>query len=182
MIPSLPVSHESLPIMKSLPVLALLAAGIASAQDVAEAVAGTLTYAEVVKLFFQVPKAYRRDAVWSADDSTLQLLTRLVDGNGRPMFTAPVAPPLPVEDSVPEAIGLVLGKPIFGLPYAAGTLMFGNHRMGYGFLDGGGIRVRSSEHAAWATDGIEFKITERFDGRTLLVDALRKMTGLTTVA
>lgn len=157
-------------------------AAVTGVTDVAEAVAGTITFAEVNKLFFQVPKAYRRDAVWSADDLILELLSRMVDGNGRPMFTAPVAPPVPVEDSVPGAVGTVLGKPIYGLPYAAGTLMFGNHRLAYGFLDGGGIRVTSSEHTAWATDSVEFKLTERFDGRVLLAAALRKMTGITTVA
>jgi len=155
---------------------------ITGVTDVVEAVSGTLTYAEVVKVIFQVPKAYRRDAVWSADDTTLELLTRLVDGNGRPMFMPPVAPPVPVEDTMPEAVGSIMGKRVYGLPYTSGTLVFGAHRLSYGFLDGGGIRVKTSEHASWANDAVEFKFTERFDGRVLLAAALRKMTGLTTVA
>ena len=154
----------------------------AGVTDVAEATTTVLTYEDVVKLFFAVPTQYHQNAIWTADTTTLNLLSILLDGNGRPIFTPGLASPAVVGAGGSGQVGNIFGRPIFLMPYTSGTLICGDQRLGYGYLDGGPINIRSSEHVAWATDEVEWKITERFDGQVLLADAMRKMLALATVA
>ena len=150
--------------------------------DVAEATSTVLTYKDLVKLFFALPKAYRRDALFAADGTTLQLLSTLIDANGRPILAPGMQQATVVEDTVPGQVGTVFGRPIVDLPFTSGSLWVGSPKLAYGYLDGGPINVRTSEHVAWATDEVEWKITERFDGAVMLADAARKMLALATVA
>jgi len=150
--------------------------------DVAEATSTVLTYKDVVTLFFALPKPYRRDAIFCADGTTLKLLSQLLDGNGRPIMAPGLSSPLVVEDTVPGSVASIFGRPVYDLPFTSGTLWVGSPRLAYGYLDGGPLTIRTSEHVAWATDEVEWKVTERFDGAITLADAARKMLALATVA
>ena len=109
----------------------------------------------------------------------MTLLSNMMDGNDHPVLKVPSSPPLPISDT-PGANGFVLGRPIFHVPIAAGVLLLGDLR-GYGFVRKGGIVASMSTEVGFATDTVQFKFTERVDGRIIDDVAMKQMAGLTTV-
>ena len=152
---------------------------ITGVTEVTEAVSATLAYADVVSLYFAVPEPYRAGGSWLGDGTVMKLLSLIDDGNGRPIFQPSIDAPAVVGNTAGN-VGSIFGRPVYDVPLAAGTLMFGDFREGYGLLDAGGISVAISEHIRFLEDGIVFKFTTRFDGNILTVAALRIMLGLTT--
>jgi len=149
----------------------------------AEATITVMTYADVVGLFFAVPEQYREDVSMSffGNSAMATFLSTILDGNGRPIFTPSVDAPSGVGDTRPNAIGNILGAPFFTAPVAAGGLYAGALAF-WGYLDGGGIRMRVLDQVAAATDDIEYRFTQRWDSNILLADAFRSMDGITSVA
>src|SRR3990172_7020533 len=152
---------------------------ITGVTEVTEAVSATLGYADVVALYFAVPEPYRAGGSWLGDGTVMKLLSLIDDGNGRPIFQPSIDAPAVVGNTAGN-VGAIFGRPVYDVPLAAGTLMFGDCREGYGLLDAGGISVAISEHIRFLEDGVVFKFTTRFDGNILTLAALRIMLGLTT--
>jgi len=150
-----------------------------SGGNVDEAVSGTLSYADIVTLYFALGKTYRTNAVWLGDGTTLTLLSKLLDGNNLPILRFPNQQVNAITD-VPGAIGSLYNKPVYEVPLASGTLIFGDPT-GYVFARRQGITAATSEHADFASDLVQFKFTERIDGNMVDSVALKQMSGLTTV-
>jgi HK97 family phage major capsid protein len=51
----------------------------------------SVTYADLVDLMHSVDPAYRGNAVWMLHDSTLKAIKKLVDSQGRPLWSAGLA-------------------------------------------------------------------------------------------
>lgn len=162
----------------------------ASITAVAEATSGVLTYQDVVKLFFAVPEQYRTSGlIWMGNAFMMQLLSSLLDLNGRPVFAPGFSAPLVTTSEAPPqgTVGSIFGHPVLELPFTEGSSpqsadLWIGMMSNYAYLDGGGITVRASEHSRWAEDMVEWKITERFDGSVMLEDSFRNMEGITQVA
>lgn len=162
-----------------------------TAPDLTEAIAGgnvdeetttVLGFADLNTLFFALGKAYQPRSTFLAGTVVCTLLSNMLDSNGQPTLKVPSAPPGPVSDIVsPQAIGTVLGRPIYHVPLAAGTLILGDIR-GYGFVRKGGIFASMSTEVGFATDTIQFKFYERVDGRILDDVAMKQMADLATVS
>lgn len=146
--------------------------------NVAEALSGTLTYADVVLMYFTLPEPYRAAASWAADGTVLKLLSMIDDAGGRPLFTPANAPPNVVGDTSGN-IGSIFGRPVYSVPFSAGTLWFGDARRAYGILTGSTLEVGISDQFLFSSDMMALKVISRFDGNVLLADAARVMTGLT---
>ena len=147
--------------------------------NVAEATTTVLIYEDIGTLFFALGKVYRRTAVWLANSVTLTLLTNMVDSQARPVLNFPNAPNAITD--VPGSIGILFGKPVFEVPLADGTLLFGDPR-GYGFVRKGGIVAKMDASVGFASDTVQFKFTERVDGRIIDDVAMKQMADLATVA
>ena len=148
--------------------------------DVSEATSTVLIYEDLNTLFFALGKAYQRNSTFLAGTVVCTLLSNMMDGNDHPVLKIPSGAPLPISD-VPSAIGTVLGRPIYHVPLAAGTLILGDLR-GYGFVRKGGIVASMDGSVGFATDTVQFKFTERVDGRIIDDVAMKQMAGLATVA
>jgi HK97 family phage major capsid protein len=152
--------------------------GSATITAVTEAVAGTVGYADVVKMYFALPQQYRSNAVWMAESTVLQLLSTIRTTGGMPIFAPQTGVGLPVVDD-PGVVGTIFGRPVIDVPVLTTELFFGN--LDYmGILEGGGIEAKTSDSALWAADSVAFRFTMRWDGLLLLEDAFRQMEGLTT--
>jgi len=149
--------------------------------DVSEATSTVLIYEDLNTLFFALGKAYQRNASFLAGTVVCTLLSNMMDGNDHPVLKIPSGAPVPVTDATPEAIGTVLGRPIYHVPLAAGTLILGDLR-GYGFVRKGGIVASMDASVGFASDTVQFKFTERVDGRIIDDVAMKQMAGLATVA
>jgi len=144
--------------------------------------AATLTLEDIIGIYFTLPEQYLTGAYFMGNGQMMQFLTQVLDGNGRPIFTPGLGVPMPVgdENRAPGGVGTVFGRPVVSIPLANGHLIFGSLEH-YGVLDGGALEMRVSEHVAWATDLVDYKVTARVDGAVLLEDAFREITGVTAV-
>jgi HK97 family phage major capsid protein len=161
-----------------------------TAPDLTEAIAGgnvdeatttVLIYEDLNTLFFALGKAYQPNSVFLAGTVVCTLLSNLMDGNDHPILKVPGQTPRPVTDAMPQAIGTVLGRPIYHVPLADGTLILGDIR-GYGLVRKGGIFASMSTEVGFATDTIQFKFYERVDGRIIDDVAMKQMAALASVA
>jgi len=134
--------------------------------DVTESIDTQLSYKDLPLLFFTLGKAYQPNGTWLAGTLLMQLLSQMVDSTGQPMLKTPSSPPQVVTDATPQAMGTVLGRPIYHVPATAGVLLFGDLRS-YAILRKGGIEAKMSNEVGWATDTVQFKFTERIDGRII---------------
>jgi HK97 family phage major capsid protein len=149
--------------------------------NVDEATTTVLIYEDLNTLFFALGKAYQPSSVFLAGTVVCTLLSNLMDGNDHPILKVPGNAPTPVTDATPQAIGTVLGRPVYHVPLADGTLILGDLR-GYGFVRKGGIFASMSTEVGFATDTIQFKFYERVDGRIIDDVAMKQMAALATVA
>lgn len=158
--------------------------------DLTEALAGgvvtsasstVMIYEDLNTLFFAVGKAYQPNINWLGGTLVATLLSNMLDTNGGPILRLPAAMPTPVTDAMPQAIGTVLGRPFYHVPATAGVLICGDLR-GYGVLRKGGIVAKMSSDVGFATDTVQFKFTERIDGRIIDDVAIKQTDEIATVA
>lgn len=155
--------------------------GALAGGNVAEASSTELIYEDLNTLFFALGKAYQPNSTFLAGTVVCTLLSNMMDGNDHPVLKIPSNAPTPVTDSTPQAIGTVLGRPIYHVPLADGTLILGDLR-GYGVVRKGGIVAKTSTDVGFATDTVQFSFSERIDGQILDAVAMKQMAGLATVA
>lgn len=152
-------------------------------QNVAEASAGVLTIEDIIKLFFSCPEPYRGQGVFLGASATLQLVSQIVDGNGRQAMLSMPAEPAGVTDV--GGVGRLLGRPVVEFPLASGTLWFGDPMAAYAIGDRQQITAAVSDHVDFASDLVNFKFTERFDGVNVddgATGASWQIAGITSVA
>ena len=116
------------------------------------------TYTDLAKLKASVNQAYRRapKAGWLCNDTTLGVITGLVDTTGQPIFRAG-------DSNTPDRL---LGAPIYSAALidltddTAGALLFGDLGQIYTALVGG-VRVDVSREYAWNTGLVSYKVEVR---------------------
>ncbi|CAB4189274.1 major_cap_HK97, phage major capsid protein, HK97 family [uncultured Caudovirales phage] len=146
-------------------------AGTAIAAAAAAGVTGSGTtinpnYTDLAKLKAAVNQVYRRapKAGWLMNDTTLGVVTGLVDTTGQPIFRAGDA-------NTPDRL---LGAPVYSAALidltdnTAGSILFGDLGQIYTALVGG-VRVDVSREFAWNTGLVSYKVEVR--GATGLAQA-----------
>ena len=116
------------------------------------------TYTDLAKLKASVNQAYRRapKAGWLMNDTTLGVVTGLVDTAGQPIFR-------PGDANTPDRL---LGAPIYSAALidltddTAGAILFGDLGQIYTALVGG-VRVDVSREYAWNTGLVSYKVEVR---------------------
>ena len=124
------------------------------------------TFTDLAKLKASVNQAYRRapKAGWLMNDTTLGVVTGLVDTTGQPIFR-------PGDANVPDRL---LGAPVYSAALidltddTAGAILFGDLGQIYTALVGG-VRVEVSREFAWNLGLISYKVEVR--GATGLAQA-----------
>jgi HK97 family phage major capsid protein len=124
------------------------------------------TYTDLAKLKASVNQAYRRapKSAWLMNDTTLGVVTGLVDTTGQPIFRAG-------DSNTPDRL---LGAPIYSAALidltddTAGAILFGDLGQIYTALVGG-VRVEVSREFAWNLGLISYKVEVR--GATGLAQA-----------
>lgn len=143
---------------------------VAAAATVGATGSGTVsvnpTFTDLAKLKASVNQAYRRapKAGWLMNDTTLGVVTGLVDTAGQPIFR-------PGDSNAPDRL---LGAPIYSAALidltdnTAGAILFGDLGQIYTALVGG-VRVEVSREFAWNLGLISYKVEVR--GATGLAQA-----------
>lgn len=131
--------------------------------------ATAITADEVIDLFYSLDGAYRRNAIWVVNDSTIKAIRKLKDGNGQYLW----------QPALHEGtFDTLLGKRIFTSPYvpeiAAGkkTVAFGDFSF-YWIGDRQGITFRRLNERYAETGQVGFLASKRLDGKLVLPEAIK---------
>ena len=147
--------------------------GIYSASGVSSvAVGGSLTYAKLVELKFELARKYHRNARWVLSSTNLQRITSITDDNSLPIFRdALVAGETPrilgkgysIQDDLPDSV-IFFGD-------LSQYLWFDRDQMVIESTTTGGDTFKKHQAAV--------KVVERCDGKLALAAAFVKATGIT---
>ena len=142
-----------------------------SGGNVAEPDAATYNLEAMTNLWFALTQPYRPNATWAGNAVTLEAISNVKDDNGYPLWSFPGGA-RPVSND-PGVVGQIFGRPVVEAPFADDMIVFGDFT-GYGFARRESIVAESSSHADFATGLVNFKFTERFDGRILDTVAIKQ--------
>ena len=133
------------------------------------ATATAITADEIVDLFYSLDGAYRRNAIWVVNNSTIKAIRKLKDGNGQYLW----------QPALHEGtFDTLLGKRIFTSPYvpeiASGkkTVAFGDFSF-YWIGDRQGITFRRLNERFAETGQVGFLASKRLDGKLVLPEAIK---------
>jgi HK97 family phage major capsid protein len=141
--------------------------------------ATALDFTSVIDAYYTCPQVYRANAAWYSEASVLQLLMLVRDGNGRAFYQGLTERPAPITDD-PNAVGTILGKPVYEVDATAGTIHFGDMNALYLIGTRQGIMARMSEHVGFATGTVQFIWEQRYDGINVDTSACQTITGITS--
>lgn len=134
----------------------------------------TVTYGDLVDTMHSVNSAYRKAGRWDMADSSVRVIRKLVDGNGRPIFTPGYE--YGITQDVPD---LLLGKPITvnddmpAMAAGAKSIIFGDHKA-YTIREVNGVILRRFDDSAFALNGqVGFCAWQRVGGNLMDTAALK---------
>ncbi len=136
---------------------------------VTAASATAITADEIIDLFYSLNAAYRKNAVWLLNDSTVKAIRKLKDQNGQYLWQPAL------HEGAHETL---LGKRIYTSPYfpdlAAGnkTVAFGDFSF-YWIGDRQGINFRRLNELYATTGQVGFIASKRLDGKLILPEAVK---------
>lgn len=141
------------------------------AQDGATTAGVSITFDDVMELFYSLRSPYRKKAVWVLNDSTVKALRKLKDGNGNYIWQPSVSA------GVPDTI---LNRPYKTSSYVpeigAGKkcMAFGDFSY-YWIADRSGRTFKRLNELFAMTGQVGFLAMERLDGKLILPEAIKTL-------
>ena len=136
---------------------------------VTAASATAITVDELITLYHSLSVPYRKNAVWLMNDSTVQFIRKLKDGNGQYLWQPSLVAGTP---------DTILGVPVKVSRYmpeiAAGvkSIAFGDFSY-YWIADREGRSFRRLDELFAATGQVGFRGSQRVDGKLILPEAIK---------
>jgi len=150
----------------------ILAATGGAETGVTAASAATVTFDEMMDLFYSLRAPYRRNSVFIMNDSTVKALRKLKNGNGDYLWTPSVTAGTP---------DTVLNRPVYtstfmpALAASAKSILFGD--LGYYWVaDREGRSFKRLNELYAPTGQVGFLASERVDGKLILPEAVKVLT------
>lgn len=149
--------------------LGILAATGGAETGITAASATALTADELIDLYYSLRSPYRRNAVWTLNDSTVKAIRKLKDGNGQYLWQPGITAGAP---------DMILGRPVRTSTYmpeiAAGakTIAFGDFSY-YWIADRQGRSFKRLNELFAATGQVGFLASQRVDGKLVLPEAVK---------
>jgi HK97 family phage major capsid protein len=131
--------------------------------------ATAITIDEVMDLFYSLKSPYRKNGIFTMNDTTVKAIRKLKDGNGQyiwqPSITAGEPDTILNRPVKTSAYAPVLGS-------AAKTIAFGDFSY-YWVADRQGRSFQRLNELYAATGQVGFKATQRVDGKLILPEAIK---------
>lgn len=149
--------------------LGILAATGGAETGITAASATAVTADELIDLYYSLRSPYRRNAVWTLNDSTVKAIRKLKDGNGQYLWQPGITSGAP---------DMILGRPVRTSTYmpeiAAGakTIAFGDFSY-YWIADRQGRSFKRLNELFAATGQVGFLASQRVDGKLVLPEAVK---------
>jgi HK97 family phage major capsid protein len=141
--------------------------------------ATALDYSSVVDCYHTLTQVYRTNAAWYSASDVLGFLSNVRSANGSPFYQGLADAPLALTDD-PNAMGTILGKPVYEVDATAGTIHFGDMSQLYLIGSRAGVTARMSDQVGFATGTVQFIWEQRYDGNNVDTSACQTMTGITS--
>ena len=147
----------------------ILAATGGAETGITAASATAVTADELIDLYYSLKSPYRRNAVWTLNDSTVKAIRKLKDGNGQYLWQPGITAGAP---------DMILGRPVRTSAYmpaiAAGakTIAFGDFSY-YWIADRQGRSFKRLNELFAATGQVGFLASQRVDGKLVLPEAVK---------
>ena len=128
-----------------------------------------ITADELIDLYYSLKAAYRQNAIWILNDTTIKLIRKLKDANGQYLWQPAIK-----DGEVPT----ILGRPYFTSPFApeveagAKTIVFGDLNY-YWIGDRQGISLKRLNELYAGNGQVGFLASKRLDGKTVLPEAIK---------
>ena len=128
-----------------------------------------ITADELIDLYHSLLTPYRKNAVWLMNDSTVQYLRKLKDGNGQYLWLTSLVAGQP---------DTILGRPVYVSRYmpeiqaGAKTILFGDTKY-YWIADRQGRSFRRLDELFAVNGQVGFRGSERVDGKLILPEAVK---------
>jgi len=130
--------------------------------------ASDISFASLVSLKYALPQAYRDNAVFFMNATSIAKLVGLVDDNHRPIFIEGLAQGEPAT---------LLGRPVVEVSEMPNNEIWYNYQKDYIIGDGGTIRVDfGTEGDDFKTDKISVRVINRVAGRPTMGNGFAKLT------
>jgi len=128
--------------------------------------ADSITYDDVVRLYFAFNDEYRKNAVWIMNDDTALTLRLLKDEAGNPLWN--------------QANDTIFGKPVvisYDMPSAESgemTIVFGDFSY-YWIIDRSPVYMQALKEKFVTLDQIGYLAIEMLDGKLICRDAVQRL-------
>jgi HK97 family phage major capsid protein len=140
---------------------------------------GDLNFLDINAMYYTLEQQYRQNAIWLVEASVLQALSQLWnDTAGHQFYIGMTEMPGPITDD-PSAEGTLMRRPVYEVPFTAGTIWFGDPSAAYVVGTRAGLQSQVSDQVLFASDQVMWKLTSRFDGTNLDAGASQVTIGVT---
>lgn len=132
----------------------------------------TISFDDVMDLFYSLKAPYRKNAKWILNDSTVKAIRKLKDGNGNYIWQPSVSANTP---------DMILNRPYFTSTFvpevSSGTkpMAFGDFKY-YWIADREGRSFKRLNELYAATGQVGFLASQRVDGKLILPEAVKTLT------
>lgn len=142
------------------------------AEDGATTAGASITFDDVMELFYSLRSPYRSKAVWVLNETTVKALRKLKDGNGNYIWNPSVT------TGVPD---MILNRPYYTSTFVP-QLEAGNKVMAFGdfkyywVADRQGRSFKRLNELFSMTGQVGFLASQRVDGKLILPEAIKTLT------
>lgn len=149
--------------------LGILAATGGAQTGITAASSTAVTADELIDLYYSLKSPYRKNAVWTLNDSTVKAIRKLKDGNGQYLWQPGITAGAP---------DMILGRPVRTSAYmpaivaGAKTIAFGDFSY-YWIADRQGRSFKRLNELFAATGQVGFLASQRVDGKLVLAEAVK---------
>ena len=147
-------------------------AATGGAENGATTTGATITFDDVIELFYSLKSPYRKKAVWILNEQTVKALRKVKDNNGQYIWSPAVSAGLP---------DTILNRPYVTSVYAptiaagAKAIAFGDYSY-YWVADRQGRSLKRLNELFAMNGQIGFLASQRVDGKLILPEAVKTLT------
>ncbi len=139
-----------------------------------------INFAETLEMYYNVAQQYRQNGIWLMSTDMVEAFAQLINAtSGQQFYLGMAEKPGPLGDDA-TAEGTILRRPVFEVPFADGTIWFGDANASYVIGQISGLQSAISDQVKFDLDQVMWKLTQRFDG--ISIDAIASQVATSIVA
>ena len=141
--------------------------------EVVQETLGTITIDEIEKIYYAVPKQYRKNGTWIFSDDTARLMNGLKYSDGKPLLKEGYNGKPFGEDSTLMGCPVIISNEMANLNETdSKAIVFGDLSKGFIVAPRKSLTVQKSTEFGWIEDSIAYKANVRLDIKKALTETM----------